>query len=224
MRIRTESIICPQCGACQKLDIYETVNIAVDPSMRDRVASGELFRGRCETCGCEIPLSYDCVYKDIAHRFMIYLIPPQTPNAIDLIESAQKQCEELLGKLRETFCLRIVSSVTELQEKRVQFEQGLDDRITELYKTILLRGLLKEQPEYRLKQALLTGTDGKKRFFFTDADGNRLSVGFDEGMYRSLEEMFLDKIAPFHDNYFSVVNLPWAHRFLDALNREGGEY
>jgi hypothetical protein len=119
----------------------------------------------------------------------------------------------IIGKLRETFCLRIVSSVTELQEKRFQFEQGSMIQ-SQTYKTILLRGLLKEQPEYRLKQALADGDRRQETVFLTMRTQSLSAIGFDEGMYRSLEEMFLDKIAPFHDNYFSVVNLPLGTSFF----------
>ena len=79
MRQRVEQIACPACGKYQSMDIFETVNTAVDPTVRDRILRRELFLYRCASCGHEMAVSYDCVYKDIGYRFIVYLVPPQTP-------------------------------------------------------------------------------------------------------------------------------------------------
>ena len=220
MRQRVEQIACPACGKYQSMDIFETVNTAVDPTVRDRILRRELFLYRCASCGHEMAVSYDCVYKDIGYRFIVYLVPPQTPNAIELIQSAQRQCTELLGKLKETFCLRVVSNLSELEEKILLLEKGRDDRIIEIYKTVLLRNYTAEREDYTVKKAFFGLSEGQERFYFTDERDHCTSVDFEESVYRQLYGMFINQIAPLYDNYFSVVNLKWAYRLLEAQNSE----
>ena len=57
-------LVCPDCGLEQKITICPSVNVTIDPEMREKVLSGEIFQFTCDKCGCTGYAGYPFVYED----------------------------------------------------------------------------------------------------------------------------------------------------------------
>ena len=70
-----QRIKCPKCGGEHDFEIWTRVNTDLDPILRDRIKSGELFRTVCPICGQQIDVVYPCLYHEMENRIMIYYAP-----------------------------------------------------------------------------------------------------------------------------------------------------
>ena len=70
-----QRIKCPKCGGEHDFEIWTRVNTDLDPILRDRIKSGELFRTVCPICGQQSDVVYPCLYHEMENRIMIYYAP-----------------------------------------------------------------------------------------------------------------------------------------------------
>jgi hypothetical protein len=109
------------------------VNVTLDPDLKEKLFSRELFETTCLECGETTSLFYPLLYHDQDAQVMIWLVPPDEggdPRLDPVTMNAQ-------AHLFPGYRLRLVASVNELLEKIMLFEQGLDDRVVELTKELL---------------------------------------------------------------------------------------
>lgn len=126
-KIRTEDIICPDCGAKGKFTIWDSINVDLNPDLHDKVLSGELFSWKCPRCGKTFDVPFSTLYHDMKRHLMIYFL-------------SQRQEEGLKIKvgLGKDYTYRAVYRVDDLKEKIMQLESSLDDKAIEFMKYILL--------------------------------------------------------------------------------------
>ena len=112
--------------------MYESVNVTLDKSLRDRVFSDDLFKWTCPECGETFTIIYPFLYHDMDHGFMIHFSPNDC-------ERIKEQYNELLTKypgLRRSK-YRTTNALVRLKEKVLIFEAGLDDVAVELAKVFI---------------------------------------------------------------------------------------
>lgn len=68
---RNEKITCPQCGKEAVVRIWSSVNVTLDPEMKEHVLDGSLFDWTCPVCGYQARLGYSLLYHDMEHHFML---------------------------------------------------------------------------------------------------------------------------------------------------------
>lgn len=126
-KIRTEDIICPECGAKGKFTIWDSINVDLNQDAHDKVLSGELFSWKCPKCGKTFVVPFSTLYHDMKRNLMIYL----------LTQKPEEGLKVSFGKGLD-YTYRAVFSIDDLKEKIIQLESGLDDRAIEFLKYILL--------------------------------------------------------------------------------------
>lgn len=126
---------CPSCKKTWQQTVYSTVNVTLDPELKKRVLSGDIFKFKCPHCGHLGHGQYDCLYHDMQKVMMISLVGGDAA----VIEKKKAALKEGLAELphRDLYCLRIVTSVQDLWEKIFIFDASLNDGIVELLKVIL---------------------------------------------------------------------------------------
>ena len=112
-------MICPKCGSEFAAPDVRSINVAQDPSLKDRVKDGSLFVRRCPRCGAESLAPEPVLYHDPTTQLLI------------AYTSAGLNSEGLEG-----YTCRLVSSIGELIEKVKVFDAGLDDIAIELCKYV----------------------------------------------------------------------------------------
>lgn len=151
---------CIRCGATHNADVPQSVNVAADPDLKEKVRTGELFTWTCPHCGAANLLSVPFLYHDPAEHLMLVLT--QTPLGAE--------------GLPEGYTGRQVRSVGELMEKIKIFDAGLDDLTVEMCKFVTAQELKKD---VALKFAGLDGADGEMTFTYPEGGQMELvAVGF----------------------------------------------
>ncbi len=66
-KISKRPIPCPSCGHTGEFTFWDSVNVDLDPEMREKVLRGELFRWTCPNCGETFPApNLHIYYPDVA--------------------------------------------------------------------------------------------------------------------------------------------------------------
>lgn len=131
MSLRTQATaVCSKCGQRHAIDIYKSINTAMDPDLKARLLSGELFLWECPDCGAANLVAYECLYHDPDERYMIWMLPSGEPEGLQ--QAAIMNQVRAMGDYR----LRTVRNAGDLMEKVMIFDAGLDDRCIELVKFV----------------------------------------------------------------------------------------
>lgn len=134
-KITTRTFTCPKCHKESKFTKYDSVNVSLDPKLREGVLSGKLFQWTCPECGETLTILYDFLYHDMDNHFMIYFSPNDC-------ESINRQTNEMLEKykgMRDSL-YRSTDNYNRLKEKIFILENGLDDIAIELGKVFIKFG------------------------------------------------------------------------------------
>ena len=130
------SITCASCGHVQYSMVLTCVNVTLDPDLGPEAVCRESTKFWCDRCGWKEEVLHPILYHDMAKQFMIHLLP----DGKDSKESAAIR-QGLPETMLENYTLRIVSDKSELHEKFFALDQSLDDRVIEILKVELLKGL-----------------------------------------------------------------------------------
>lgn len=130
-KISIKSFTCTKCGHKGEFRKYDSVNVSLDPSLREKVLSGEIFQWECPKCGATLSVRYDLLYHDMDKDFQIYYSPANC-------DGINKMINDMLTKYSEMRKLcRTVDSLNALREKIYIFESGLNDIAIELAKVVI---------------------------------------------------------------------------------------
>lgn len=198
-----KTVKCPKCGEEIEFTLWRSINTEMPFAISD-IISGKLFEVECKKCGYKTHVNYPILFNDMIHGVMIY----------NVSEGSVEQTIQELEPLRETFPgrLRIVVDQSTLREKTAIFNAGLDDRVSEILKLIVMAQL-----EDQLSGQKLMGV------YFLPGDEPKFEVATEEGsgyvpvtmeMYNSIANQFHDQLAA--DDNESIVNQEWALAFLSA--------
>lgn len=130
-KISIKPFTCPSCGHKGDFKMYESVNVSLDPKLREKVLSGQIFEWACPKCGETISIRYDLLYHDMDKAFQIYYSPNNC-------SGINKMINDMLIKYpgMRKLC-RTVDSLNALREKILIFEAGLNDIAIELAKLVI---------------------------------------------------------------------------------------
>ena len=137
----TEKIACRFCQHEQDFTLWQSVNATVDPELKDKLMSGELMTFTCQSCQQVAEVVWPLLYHDMERNLMVHIrLDEQLP-------AGQAPAPEPVEEFMEGLILRTVASRNELVEKVLIFEDGLDDRIIEIFKIALRRQLEQDAQE-----------------------------------------------------------------------------
>lgn len=90
-QLRKENIECPHCHQEGEFDLWTSVNVDLNPELREKVFSNELFVYRCPHCGQVTGIPAGTLYHDMTHGFMIFF---------DFFKPfVDKRADRIIGKL-----------------------------------------------------------------------------------------------------------------------------
>ena len=136
-------VSCPACLTEQTFKIFPVLDVEKEPDVKESIFSRDIFRFRCPECGEEILVAYSCTYIDYKNNFMVALV---TETDTPAIESAD--CN-----------LRVVRSINECVEKIALMEDGIDDRVAEIYKIMLEDQFEEDRPTSEILGIYYGGQD-----------------------------------------------------------------
>jgi hypothetical protein len=136
---RTEetTLTCPACAHEQAFTMWTSVNVTLDPELKQRLLDRSLIALSCEHSGQTADVQYNLLYHDMQANLMVwYVTDDQKPEALSRLAAS-------MGV--EGLTLRQVDSLNELIEKVRIADDGLDDRLIEMLKLILWEKLPEER-------------------------------------------------------------------------------
>lgn len=200
-------VSCSHCHATTEAEIRQSINVALDPSLKARVRDGSLFIWECPYCGTRNLLRYQTLYHDPDTRLMIWLLPAG--------EQPPKAVEEAVKDL-EGYTLRRVQEVGDLIEKVNIHDAGLEDTVLEMCKWVTRRELAEKNPE---------AATAALRFLRTEGADNDLVLAFPLGgqmqvvnvgfhVYEDARGILLRNPAVKPSEGFALVDSAWTERFF----------
>ena len=66
-------VTCPHCGAIGEYSAYQSVNVTLNPELRDKMDDLSLFTWVCPNCGKKYICSYPFLYHDMERGILQYL-------------------------------------------------------------------------------------------------------------------------------------------------------
>jgi len=156
-----QAIACPKCGLKQTSTVWESVNVTLNPELKQRVLQRDLNQFNCTGCGHRATIASNLLYHDMERKLMLWLVPVEGGKA-----SPSVDMDPQLHALAETYTLRLIGSYNALLEKIRIFEDKQNDSFVELLKLVIesqskkpgnkrllyggLREIGDEEPEYQI--------------------------------------------------------------------------
>ncbi|HYF50022.1 MAG TPA: CpXC domain-containing protein [Planctomycetota bacterium] len=131
-----ETIPCPECKHPQPFTVWSSVNVSLNPELKDKILDRSIDKFVCEKCGHTAQVAHPMLYHDMDRKLMVWLvyqgeIPEGGPSAIGTLEG---------------YRFRRVRSYEELMEKIMIDDEKLDDRVIEVMKLAAL-SMLEEKKD-----------------------------------------------------------------------------
>ena len=208
-KTQTVKITCPKCGEEFDFTYYESINVTLNPELKDSVLYGNVFKAICPKCGCVTTVVHELLYHDMDHKFMI-----KFDNYPRLLEY-----KEFLNDLKEndpffklTKDTKHIGAATlgDMCSIIVAMEHGLDWRITKIVLHIMSYSYLtycqnNNKPEPVFLDTHIIEHEGKIKYIAYLKDDDPLLTDFNFDIYEQCLEDFkeiLDKEDPFvFDDY-----------------------
>jgi hypothetical protein len=209
-------VTCPYCGRKSIYTMKTLVDTGVDPHAEANLFNGSMFAYQCPFCHEEQGLSYSCLYHDKARKLLI--------GYADNAEDKEEMCRELTGeyqgneldealkKWAGTCTKRLVTSVSDLQEKVLIFHFNLDDRLIEIGK-YMIRMIAEEQPDLHAETLYFNHSDHGYSFVIASEEGTDGEIPFSKENYLLLERKY-GQLLLSEDEL--QIDQSWAEQFIHA--------
>ena len=210
---REISFTCPKCGKDHPFVIWKSINTTLDPEMKAKVKDRSAFLFECPSCGEKTYVDYGLLYHQMEDRIMIdYAVSDES--AEEFIRSLNEEDPTgLLADIKKGYLNRIVRSQNELIEKIAIFDEGLDDRIIEVFKIYVLYKFHNENPNCEDIE-ILYFRDQNKNCVQVIADGKNQAVAeISAEFYEELCQEYKDKIPDIRDDG-PCIDRNWALQLM----------
>ena len=197
---KTYTIRCPKCRHEQKVELYESINVAQQPELKTALFENRLNRVQCESCDASFRVDKPLLYHDADRNILIHWMPDTAASREDILDEFDKSMEELRKVLPpdiEPPRVRLVFTRAELVELIFIIEAGMEERVVEYIKYTIHTQNMKRVPPAE-KQLLLNVQDstGEELLFaIQDVATSALEdvLSYPRPAYRSVCEMYRGK-------------------------------
>ena len=197
---KTYNIRCPKCGHEQKVELYESINVAQQPELKTALFENRLNRVQCESCDASFRVDKPLLYHDADRNILIHWMPDTVAPREEILDEFDKSMEELRKALPpdiEPPRVRLVFTRAELVELIFIIEAGMEERVVEYIKYTIHTQNVKRLPPAE-KQLLLNVQDSTgDELLFAVQNVATLELedvlSYPRPAYRSVREMYLKK-------------------------------
>jgi len=166
------------CGNTQPFTVWGSVNASLDPELKGKLLDGTLTLFKCEKCGDSGQVPYELMYHDMEQKVM-FLVGEAGPD-MSLLSLGPA-----VAKLQGGYTYRLVDCYSELIEKILIWDAGLDDRTVEVFKELFLRTITGESSVYFSR--ICDGSEDEMEFVVVKETGNGVFPVPFQGMFRVCE-------------------------------------
>ncbi len=136
---RTEIIKCPKCGAEGNFTVWDSINVELNPELKEKILNEELFAWTCPNCGAKIFIPTGTIYHDMKGKTMIFF----DFNDDEAEKESEIEIPEMFSNLGG-YQFRIVHNLMDMKEKIIILDNGLNDIAIEYWKFCLRHFIFKD--------------------------------------------------------------------------------
>lgn len=139
--------ICPHCQAKVESNSHSTINVTLNPELKEKLFSGEIFVKECSQCKEKIQVLHSFLYHDLDNKVMI--------SFGDEAEHVQELMQDLRSEMKENdlnidafyadYRIRATKDINDVFEKIYIFDEDLDDRVIEFCKILVVQNMVEAQ-------------------------------------------------------------------------------
>lgn len=213
------NIKCPSCGVHQDVELYESVNVEVEPELKQDLLENRLNRVECIDCEASFRIDLPMLYSDLQHNILIHWIPETEDltkeQIMEEFDQSMEQINEMLPPDISAPDVRLVLTRVELVELIYMIEANMNQRVVEYVKySIHTRNIEKVTPEkVHLLLNVQDSTDEELCFVMQDVESKELGsiLRYGRPAYTSMVELYGENqeefIEMFPGPYISARNL-----------------
>lgn len=169
--VQTELVTCPHCRHQHEQKIARSINAGRTPAYRLEILAGTFQRPGCTNCHLRFEVNDRFLYVDMPRRQWFAVLPIVDSDVAEeeslLRESYRRvvlEAPPLVQELGAAMQLRVVFGLDALREKLVAMEAGIDDRVLEYLKVLLVA----QAPDVFVGEGRLVATDDDLLLRWTD--------------------------------------------------------
>ncbi|MDD6468238.1 MAG: CpXC domain-containing protein [Erysipelotrichaceae bacterium] len=218
------SIVCNQCQKNFDITVWDSINVSLDPSLKEKILNNNLFVFECPHCGKQFYLSYDFLYHDMDAEYMIQYTCKENDKKVkeELLKSIEQlndlKIQQNIQTIGNGYRYRLVNTFHRLIDKINIIDRNYDDRIMEIYKYILLMQVYDKDPD-NLVDILFdkVAKDTSPVFILMEKDlpEHFRTIGFNEEVYQGLEKQYGHQLNVVSEQL--IVDLEWAKTFFESI-------
>lgn len=155
MSVLLEHTVRCACGGTVTAQLADTINAARSPALKSAILEGALHRAECARCRRDFTVEKPFIYVDLPQDMILEVFPRGQRHmwreaSARLGAAASLIPQDMKGSDRRI--RRVVFGMDELREKLIANDAGLDDRVVELTKVLLINEhpFLLQKPRLRI--------------------------------------------------------------------------
>ncbi len=207
-RPQTVPVNCPKCKQDFQFKKWDSINVTINPEVKDRILQHDFFHGVCIHCEHSFQIIYPCLYHDTQQKLLIYVLPNEA--------SLEKRSE--LDEVAKTFDgdyqIRIVRNEIQLIEKIHIKDAGFDDKAMELCKCLFQSYVTSQLENADITEAYFDVQAGKKQFIFVTDASKLVSIDFNEAFFEKVCDRPELKDLPEQVKKFETIDQSWALQLM----------
>lgn len=214
-----QSLPCPKCGQLTETTIWNVITVKDSPDLKADLLAGKVNFFVCGSCGYKALMPNAMLYHDVDKKLLFSFSPCNSPDKAQ--ELFGKVCEnaEQSGELKklEGYNLRFITNINDLMEKIITFDNGLNDKVTEVLKVMILS---KEPDKAHQRECRLGKKDGDKlEFMIRDKKEQQIyTCSVPMATYDTLcKNVMQSGVKPYSFNWEMVDNF-YASRILNGFH------
>ena len=92
-RQRTIELECPKCGEKQSLTLYDSINVSLDPSLKEKLFKGEINIFQCKKCKEKAFVPMPLLYHDMEKHLLVQFYPFDVMEDDEFLKQFSKEGE-----------------------------------------------------------------------------------------------------------------------------------
>lgn len=214
-----QSIKCPKCGHLQEMNVWSSITAVDSPDLKKELLSRKINIFRCDDCCQQALVPTPLLYHDSEKKLLISFTPcNEREKKLSLfteIKNASKESGELSEY--EDYNLRFVTDYDELMEKILIFDNGLQDKVIEVLKVLILS----QDPDKAENRAALFGklTPDGLEFLVKDTKENQFYTSkIPKDSYELIFQQLRQSGVKYKSFDWEIIDIDYGTSLLRGVN------
>ncbi len=214
-----QNVKCPKCGQTTEITVWNSITVHDSEDLKKDLLHGKINMFYCPVCSYTALMPTPMLYHDEQRKLMILFSPcyEDVPKR-QLFDNIQRTSAESgeLDKL-EGYNLRFVTDRNELLEKILIFDNGMNDKTTEVLKLMILSRDL-DKAEQRMCRFGKRKDDGLEFMIYDAVENQTFTSDVPKATYDTIDEQLrVSGVKPYSFGW-EMVDAAYAAKLLNGFN------